>query len=389
MNGQKICVLITDQCKSYDDVWGNCTSCFKGYDLVNGNCEVSASNTAKPSDLGCASWDWDNQICLTCSKNWVFNANKTCVPVSDQCKTISTNSGLCISCFKGYDLIQGNCVLSVSKNAKPSDSGCASWDWDNQVCLQCSKNWVFSSNGACVPVSDQCNTFDASGSCTSCFKGYDLVNGNCVFSKSNNAQPSDLGCANWDWNNQICLSCSKGYTLNSNKICTAVSTQCNAYDTQGLCTSCYQGYDLINGSCVFSSSNNAKPKDLGCGNWDWNNQVCLSCSKGFVFNANKVCVATSDQCKTINSQTGDCTSCFKGYDLINGTCSFSTFNSAKPAQIGCSTWDWDNQICLQCSKRWVFNSNKQCVPVDDQCSSFDSNSGTCTACFSGYNLQNG
>ena len=197
-----------------------------------------------------------------------------------------------------------------------------------------------------------------------------------------------MGCGNWNWNNQICVSCSKGYTFNSNKVCTPVSDQCKAYDSLGHCTSCFQGYDLLNGTCNLSAPNNAKTSNSGCGNWDWTNKVCLSCSKGFVFNADQLCVSTSDQCKTFDSQTGACTSCFKGYDLNNNGCSLSASNNAIPSQIGCSTWDWDNQICLKCSNLWVF-SKSQCVPVDEKCSSFDSTSGACTSCFAGYLLKNG
>ena len=165
-------------------------------------CEFSAFNNAKPSDLGCSKWDWANQVCLECSKEWVFNADGACVPVSDQCKSHDTN-GLCTSCFAGYDLVDGTCVFGAINTAKPSDSGCGKWDWNNQVCLECSSGWVFNADGVCVTVSDQCASHDASGACLSCFKGYDLVNGVCEFSSFNNAKPSDLGCSSWDWDNQV------------------------------------------------------------------------------------------------------------------------------------------------------------------------------------------
>jgi len=127
--------LITDLCKTYSADSSACTSCFKGYDLVDGSCILSQSNNAKPSDLGCGIWDWDNQVCLSCSKGFVFNAKKICTPVSDQCASFDSQSGFCISCFKGYDLVNGTCAFSSSNTAKPSDLGCGKWDWDNQVCL--------------------------------------------------------------------------------------------------------------------------------------------------------------------------------------------------------------------------------------------------------------
>ena len=86
----------------------------------------------------------------------------------------------------------------------PADLGCKTWDWQNQICLACSRNWVATENG-CVPVSDHCAAHDESGDCTRCYKGYDLVEGACVFSDFNNQGPSDLGCKTWDWDNQVCL----------------------------------------------------------------------------------------------------------------------------------------------------------------------------------------
>ena len=193
--------------------------------MKDGQCVFSASNNAQPVDLGCKVWDWDNQKCLECSTNWVFNSKGVCVPVSDQCKT-SDASGACSSCYKGYDLVKGQCVFSASNNAQPADLGCKTWDWDSQKCLECSTNWVFNSQGVCVPVSDQCRTSDASGACLSCFKGYDLIKGQCVFSASNNAQPADLGCSTWDWDNQKCLLCSTNWVFNSKGVCVPVSDQC-------------------------------------------------------------------------------------------------------------------------------------------------------------------
>ena len=379
------CVPVSDQCASHA-ANGDCTSCFKGYDLTSGKCVFSASNTMKPTDLGCGTWDWANQVCLVCSKDWAKNANGACVPVSDQCSAHAAN-GDCTSCFKGYDLVKGACVFSPDNNVKPSDLGCGTWDWDNRVCLVCSNGWFKNANGACVPVSDQCSAHAANGDCTSCFKGYDLVKGACVFSADNTVQPSDLGCGTWDWNNRVCLVCSRGWVFNANKVCVPVSDQCRENAANGDCTSCYKGYDLANGKCLFSASNTMKPTDLGCGTWDWANQVCLACSKDWVKNAQGACVAVSDNCAT-HAANGDCTTCYKGYDLVKGACVFSPSNNARPSDLGCATWDWEKQICLACSKDWFKSASGQCVPVADQCATHATN-GDCTSCFKGYDLKSG
>lgn len=184
------------------------------------------------------------------------------------------------------------------------------------------------------------------------------------------------------------MRCSDHYFRNSEGRCVPVSDQCREHAENGDCTSCYRGYDLVDGRCIFSESNNAEPSDLGCGLWDWENQVCLQCSTGFVFNINRVCVATSDLCRTIDPESGDCTACYEGYDLEDGACVYSPSNNARPSDLGCGTWDWKNQVCLKCSNRWFFNSENRCVPVDDNCNNY-ADDGSCTSCFPGYAVTNG
>ena len=160
----------------------------------------------KVKDLGCATWDWNRQVCLKCSNNWVFQ-NGVCVPVSDQCNTFDV-SGNCVSCYKGYRLVAGRCERMPEE--KVEDLGCATWDWDNKRCLQCSRRWVFNAARKCVPVSDNCNEWNDSGVCTSCFRGYRLDNG----------------------------------------VCTQANSLCETSNASGACTTCYSGYILDNGSCV-------------------------------------------------------------------------------------------------------------------------------------------
>lgn len=44
--------------------------------------------------------------------------------MNDQCATFN-NAGLCTSCYKGYDLEGGICVLSAINSVGPFDLGCA------------------------------------------------------------------------------------------------------------------------------------------------------------------------------------------------------------------------------------------------------------------------
>jgi proprotein convertase subtilisin/kexin type 5 len=188
----------------------NCTSCFNGYVLASGSCIFSPLNSALPPDAGCALWNWSNQTCVACSHFWFFK-NGVCTPVSDLCKTYDNVIGVCLTCYLGYDLVNGNCVISTT-NSK-SDIGCANWNWTSQVCLSCSPYWVLV-NGACHSVSPYCKTYDSTGICTSCFTGYSLSNGTC----------------------------------------SAVLTLCRTQDSNGICLTCYNGYALYQGQCVTLNS---------------------------------------------------------------------------------------------------------------------------------------
>lgn len=106
-----------------------------------------------------------------------MGTNGVCIPVNDVCSAWDTN-GYCKSCYKGYNLANGVCILAPVTG--PKDLGCAKWDWNNQVCLECSARWMKGANGACVPVSDQCSSWNAQGVCVACYKGYVLYNGQCV-----------------------------------------------------------------------------------------------------------------------------------------------------------------------------------------------------------------
>ena len=147
-----ICVPVSSQCQTWDPLDGECFSCYSGYSLSNGNCNLSPIST--PSDPGCALWSSNLKVCLKCSDRFYFDSSSTCTAVSDFCATWDKASGQCTSCYDGYDLSNGTCCVSLAHN-DPTDLGCASWDWKNNVCLKCSNNWVFNNKGVCDKVSDQ------------------------------------------------------------------------------------------------------------------------------------------------------------------------------------------------------------------------------------------
>ncbi len=374
-----VCTPVSDQCATWDSNTGSCLTCYNGYAISAGAC-ISNPNPTAGYNGNPLCGKWSNTACLSCSARAYFNSLGVCTAVSDQCETFDPLDGSCLTCYGGYTLKSGTCVKSATTT--PSDVGCSIWNTKNNVCLECSQRYYY--NGKqCLPVSDQCKTWSSTGSCLSCYDGYDLANGVCKESAGNNASPKDLGCGLWDWKNSKCLKCSDNWVFNNNGVCAPVSDQCNTYDLAGNCVTCYKGYNLVGGKCVKAPVE--KVSDLGCGLWDWNNHKCLQCSSNYIFNNNGVCVPVSDQCKTFDL-SGKCVSCYDGYNLVSGKCIEAPLQ--KVSDLGCGLWNWKDQKCLQCSSNWVFNNKGVCVPVSDQCKTFDL-SGSCVSCYDGYNLVGG
>ena len=129
-------------------------------------------------------------------------------------------------------------------------------------------------NDICTEVSDLCYTWDVKGNCESCYKGYVVIDGDCVRDPNEFVPSVDSLCA--EWKDRVCLKCAVRAYFDDNSKCVAVSDHCQTWDEfDGSCLSCYQGYDLNEGECVWSPDNDKGPDDLGCKTWDWQNRVCL------------------------------------------------------------------------------------------------------------------
>jgi hypothetical protein len=130
-------------------------------------------------------------------------------------------------------------------------------------------------NGICIPVSPYCKTYDDQGLCTSCFKGYGVLNGTCE--KTADKVVTDAGCKTWIWDNSTCTECAP-FWYSSQGVCTAVSPYCKTYDSSnGNCTSCYLGYGLTDGVCQLSAASLCHTSDAS---------GCLTCYEGFVLYKN-------------------------------------------------------------------------------------------------------
>ena len=73
--------------------------------------------------------------------------------------------------------------------------GCKTWE--DGVCVECSENYYFNSNGICCEVKPQCRLFNREqGVCVACYPGYQIVDGVCEVLDL--AASGELGCKLWE-----------------------------------------------------------------------------------------------------------------------------------------------------------------------------------------------
>jgi hypothetical protein len=113
------------------------------------------------------------------------------------------------------------------------------------------------------------------------------------------------------------LKCAERAYFDDYGKCVAVSDHCRTWDEyDGQCLSCYQGYHLTKGGKCLEKEEKVAT-DRGCAKWDWDNQVCIECSTRFYMTEGG-CKSISDFCAEYDDSWGECTKCYKGYDLVKG-----------------------------------------------------------------------
>lgn len=216
---------------------------------------------------GCSSQA--NAVCVTCGQGFYLNAQQVCQACTQYCLVCSSVG--CSQCQVGYTLAPDfTCTL----NCKPPCATCSSTS--NTVCTSCLAGYLYDqTTNQCNPVTtctgpcnvcpyayvltasqtcSQCTNANCSrcsltnlNTCTSCYEGSYLNNGNC--------SPCPTGCSTCS-NPSNCLSCSSGYTTQVQAISTSVNcVQCQSPCAQCIgnaqtCTKCATGYSLNGWKCV-------------------------------------------------------------------------------------------------------------------------------------------
>jgi len=147
LTNQSTCVRISPLCLQYSPN-GNCLLCDANFTVSSGICVLKdSSNTSQKFDPLCARFN--NTKCIKCSFGAYFNANKICILGNPLCKEIN-NVGVCLSCFPGYVLKDGNCFTQAIN----LDPNCNTFEGSR--CIRCSRGAAFDSNGRCIVMDPNC-----------------------------------------------------------------------------------------------------------------------------------------------------------------------------------------------------------------------------------------
>lgn len=95
------------------------------------------------------------------------------------------------------------------------------------------------------------------------------------------------------------MECSFGAFFLPNGTCKAANPLCKTFDKNGLCTTCYESFEVQNGDCVKSTKSLSDPN---CAQFF--GEVCIECSKGFIFLDSGKCGLVNPNCRDYNQMTG-------------------------------------------------------------------------------------
>ncbi len=234
-----------------------------------------------------------------------------CKQVNPLCDEYDAN-GNCISCWPGYAVDNGNCVMK----ALPTPPNCNKIN-SQGVCLVCSSDSYMDANRNCVQKDPNCKSYtnDNTG-CINCYPGF-------IVDKSTNKCTPNPDPYCFATQGDRCVTCSKGFYLD-NGVCKQNDPLCKESEN-GKCNSCYVGYALQDNKCIrVTNLMGAATLYSNCKTVDSTGK-CTECSYRFYLNYNKECIKVSDFCQTHEKDRGYCTSCYKGYriDPRTGDCTIS------------------------------------------------------------------
>jgi hypothetical protein len=329
-NNQCFPMPLPANCQSADpNNPANCLTCLSGFSLSKGGC----IQTQPPSTPFCQNYNLLSGVCVACIPNYTL-ANSICSPTPispsnggqitiNNNANSNTNSNFNTNTNNNYGA--STLITTItSPGAAPSvrDPNCAKYN--GSICSACSNRYYTNAQGTCTPVNPLCKDYSFNGGCLSCYPGYSLSGTTCIVARQNDPYCRSLTPGG------ICTACYTGYFYNQGKAaCQPNNPLCKTSNqADGSCTSCFPGYNLANGLCGVAF------QDPNCQKFDTAKSTCLQCSIKFFLDVSGRCKQVSPLCKTADSNTGACLTCYPGYVISGASCSVG---GEKTMDVNCQT----------------------------------------------------
>ncbi|ELP86873.1 protein serine/threonine kinase, putative [Entamoeba invadens IP1] len=377
-NASTCLLCVSEICFSCVKTNGYCTNCTSGYGLLsNGKCTQCPAGYYSPgvksSCSKCASLTYSNAGASSCKKCNVL------------CKTCSSTTGQCTSCYSGSYVSLGKCVSCL-----------AGYYYNGTACISCPITTYSKANSTICTTCNTCLTCNSTTSyCLTCKVGFGLSQNRCkqcsmgYYSKSNVCTKCPVGYYANVVGSSTCKSCATGYFANSTGTincykCDELCSTC--IKSNGNCNSCYTGYILKDGLCIQCTAgtkanqvtNNCDVCPAGTKSTE-SYDNCEECENGYYsLTKSTSCNKCSSTCLTCNNTNGKCISCIMGYGLYSN-------NNCIKCKNGFYSIDSLCQVCPTMTYQTATGSFS-CLSCNQTCSSCDNISGKCLTCREGYEL---
>ncbi|ELP91890.1 protein serine/threonine kinase, putative [Entamoeba invadens IP1] len=338
-----------------------CAKCsHTNYNVINGICEKSVVDYCSASVKG---------ICLSCDENHILSSPTHCKSTIDFfCEKKRVEK--CQKCVSGYHFYQYNTDDFEYTFCEKNDDNCEI-EFELGKCKKCSINALLS-DGLCIPLdvpselndtqeytnemqypfynpktqlddTEKC-IINSSLGCMRCVDTYYLSSSEGAL-RCLQCSENCLEC----YNSTYCLSCSRGYYLDSKKTCQSnnvLSTTCKQLIIEGDgCALCKTGYYRVERECL--------PCDTSCETCN-QGDTCLTCRSGYfkISVESPLCQTYSNLTNCISKDDTGCLQCEPGFYLHNSRC-----NKCEMRCTTCSSLS----ICTSCKDDNVLRSGI-CTP---------------------------
>ncbi|KAL4438373.1 hypothetical protein ABPG74_009412 [Tetrahymena malaccensis] len=370
LDSRNTCQYCQQPCENCYNSATECTTCSYGYlmDKISGKC--ISMNSCDTSCLSCSAFR-DPTKCTSCRDGFFVNEIGRCQKCDVSCSICTLRANNCVKCAEGweYNEIQKRCLYQCHESC---DSCTA--PQDPKSCKICAFNYVMQNN-LCVPCDKSCyGCRENPKKCRECAKGYylDSYYQICVpacrpgeFQDADgNCQKCQQPCATCQFFSDNCTKCLSGYQYDTyHKSCIPLRSKCHLTcdscsknNDPYSCTSCKDGWYLLDGKCYQCSDR--------CQTCEKNATLCTSCNNQY-FLENNECIQCHNSCLTCFGISTNCTSCQQGFskDPMTGLC----INNG-----------------LQCKSNEYLDKYYQCQKCEQPCASCYNFPDKCHSCISGY-----